>query len=251
MQCASALSWKTLRGPESVWFLRERDTDALEEMDRQDCDADRLERTYAQFPLVNSVVSGWHSVYRQRIRPLLSATAATTLLDIGCGGGDIARKLATWAARDSLQLDITAIDPDQRAFAFAAAAPPQPGLTFRRAYSSELVQEGASFDLVISNHMLHHLTPCEFQGLLADSALLGRTSVIHSDIARSPFAYALFWAGTLPFFPGSFIRRDGLTSIRRSYTAAELRSVIPPGWHVRPESLYRNLLLFTPGTVRG
>ncbi|PYI66008.1 methyltransferase [Arthrobacter livingstonensis] len=236
-----------LRGSESVRLLRERATDAVEEMDRRDCDADRLERTYAQFPLVNSVVSGWRGVYRQRIRPLLSSATATSLLDVGCGGGDIARKLAAWAASDSLLLEITAIDPDRRAFDFATSAPPQPRLTFRQAYSSELVQAGASFDLVISNHMLHHLSPGEFQELLADSALLATRAVIHSDIARSPMAYALFWAGTLPFFPGSYIRRDGLTSIRRSYTAPELRALIPRGWSVRAERPYRNLLLFTAG----
>ena len=62
------------------------------------------------------------------------------------------------------------------------------------------------FDVVISNHLLHHLTPAQFQGLLADSGALAMAAVIHSDIARSPVAYALFAAGTLPFFPGSFIR---------------------------------------------
>jgi 2-polyprenyl-3-methyl-5-hydroxy-6-metoxy-1,4-benzoquinol methylase len=233
-----------------VRFLRERAVDAVEDMDRPDCDAARLERTYAQFPLVNAVVSGWHGVYRRRIRPLLSPTTATTLLDIGCGGGDIARKLAGWAARDSLVLDITAIDPDQRALDFATSRPPHPRLAFRRAFSSDLVGEGASFDLVISNHMLHHLTPAELQGLLADSEVLARRAVIHSDIARSPAAYVLFGAGTAPFFPGSFIRRDGLTSIRRSYTAAELRAVVRPGWSVRSETPFRTLVQFTPGNVR-
>ncbi len=232
-------------------FLRERATDAVEEMDRPDCDPARLERTYAQFPLINAAVSGWHGVYRRRIRPLLSPTRTTTLLDIGCGGGDISRKLADWAARESLLLDITAIDPDQRALDFATTLPPRPLITFRRAFSSELVREGTSFDLVISNHMLHHLSPTEFQGLLADSEALGRQAVIHSDIARSRMAYALFGAGTLPFFPGSFIRRDGLTSIRRSYTAAELRAAVRPGWLIQPERPYRTLVLFTPGGARG
>ncbi|MGO4385610.1 class I SAM-dependent methyltransferase [Specibacter sp. RAF43] len=231
-------------------FLRERDEDAVEEMDKPDCDPGRLARTYAQFPLINAVVSGWRGAYRQRIRPLLSDTATTSLLDIGCGGGDIARKLAQWAARDGLLLEITAIDPDQRALDFAAALPPMPGLTFRRADTAALVGEGRSYDVVISNHLLHHLAPSELRGLIADSHILARRAVLHSDIARHRAAYLLFAAGTLPFFPGSYIRRDGLTSIRRSYTAAELRAVVPPTWTVRDVRPFRFLLLF-PADGRG
>lgn len=242
-------------------FLGVRDEQAVEEMDRADCDPAVLARTYAQFPLVNRVVSRWHSVYKQLIKPLLSPTRNTTLLDIGCGGGDIASGLARWAARDGLRLAITAIDPDARAIGFAQATvhpatvaqanagqsgPASHMVDFRRAHSSELLAEGASFDVVISNHMLHHLSPEDLQGLLADSAALASSTVIHSDIARSRVGYALFSAGTLPFFPGSFIRRDGLTSIRRSYTATEMRAVLPPGWHVRTARPYRNLVMFAP-----
>lgn len=246
-------------------FLAARDAHAVEEMDKADCDPAALARTYSQFPLINRVVSRWRSVYKQLVKPLLSPTRNTTLLDIGCGGGDIAAGLARWAARDGLRLAITAIDPDARAIGFAQASlkhanlnqsnanqsgPVNPPVEFRRAHSSELLAEGASFDVVISNHMLHHLSPEDLQGLLADSAALARTTVIHSDIARSRIGYALFSAGTLPFFPGSFIRRDGLTSIRRSYTAAEMRAVLPPGWHVRTARPYRNLVLFTPKAAR-
>jgi len=192
------------------------------------------------------VVSGWRGSYRRRIRPLLSPTHRTTLLDVGCGGGDVARSLSRWAARDGLVLDITAIDPDERAFTFATAQNTLPGVSYRRAFSSELVAEGASFDIVISNHILHHLDSAELGGLLADSQALTGRLALHSDIVRSPVAYAIFSVGTLPFFPGSFIRRDGLTSIRRSYTPAELAAVVPPPWRVETESPYRNALIFEP-----
>lgn len=245
-------NWKTLFrcDPGAAGFLRERAVDAVEEMDRPDCDLATLNRTYAQFPLINAVVSGWREVYRQRLRPVLAAASATgpaTLLDIGCGGGDVARGLARWAAREGIPLAVTAVDPDERAFAFAASRPPVPGLTFRRALSSELVAEGLRFDVVISNHILHHLDEAALASLLTDSQALCRRVAIHSDIARSNLAYGLFSAGTLPFFPGSYIRRDGLTSIRRSYTAAELRAAVPPAWAVERGGLFRSLLVYRPG----
>lgn len=197
-----------------------------------DCDPDMLTRTYANFRIVNAVVSGWGAVYRRQIRPALSTTRLTTLLDIGSGGGDVSRALARWAARDGLRLSVLGIDPDPRAHAFCLAGPAQKGLSFRRAFSSELVAEGQRFDFVVSNHMLHHLGPAELGALLADSERLCRRRVLHADIERSRFAYLGFYLGSRPFFGGSYIRPDGLTSIRRSFTAGELRAAAPPGWRV-------------------
>ena len=229
--------------------LRVRASNAVEIMDDPGCDPERLARTYANFRFVNAVVSGWWATYRRDIRPALSATNPRTLLDIGSGGGDVARSLARWAARDRLRLTVTAIDPDARAHAYATGLPPVPGLTFRRALSSDLVAEGARFDFVVSNHVLHHLSGSELGGLLFDSERLVRGRVLHADIERSRFAYLGFGLGTWPFFRRSYIRADGLTSIRRSFTAAELRAVVPAGWQVSREVPSRLVLAWeAPGS---
>jgi 2-polyprenyl-3-methyl-5-hydroxy-6-metoxy-1,4-benzoquinol methylase len=220
--------------------LRVRAQDAVEIMDSPLCDPVRLTRTYRDFRVVNAVVSGWRQIYRRSIRPALSTTTETTLLDVGSGGGDVSRSLARWAARDGLRLTVTGIDPDARAHVFATGRPMVAGLSFRRALSSELVAEGARFDFVISNHVLHHLRAAELNGLLGDSQALARRRVVHADLERSTLAYLGFGLATRPFFRQSYIRPDGLTSIRRSYTAGELRAAAPAGWTVtrgRPSRL--------------
>lgn len=222
-------------------WLRERDVHAVEQMDRPGCDPARLDRTYAQFPVVNRAIAGWRGIYRTHLRPVLSTTGVTTLLDIGCGGGDVPLMLAAWAARDRRRVEITAIDPDRRAFEFALRRRRVDGVTFRQASTAELVAEGRRYDAVVSNHVLHHLDTAELPQFLAESAMLSRGPVLHNDIRRSTAAYALFYAVSWPF-PGSFIRDDGLTSIRRSYTAAELKASAPPGWAVAPRFPFRNLL---------
>lgn len=212
-------------------------------MDDPNCDPAALELTYAQFRVINTVVAGWQLTYHRHLRPALAGARITTVLDIGCGGGDLARTLARWAARDGYSLRITGIDPDPRAHAWAVRQPAVPGVSFRQAFSADLVAEGRSFDLVISNHLLHHLHDAQVQALLDDSQQLARNTVVHSDIARSQWAYRLFSAGTWPFFRGSFIREDGLISIRRSYTTEELREVAPPRWQVQRQPPWRNLLI--------
>ncbi|GAA3709950.1 class I SAM-dependent methyltransferase [Zhihengliuella alba] len=223
-------------------FLARRDEHAVEEMDRTDCDPVRLENTYRQFRLVNAAVSGWQLTWARLVRPVLSTSRPTTLLDVGSGAGDIPRAFVRWAARDGFALHVTAIDPDERAHAYLRSLPPLPGLTVRRAHTADLVAEGARYDVVTSNHLLHHLDAGQLDGLLRDSAALAGRLAVHSDIARTRLGYALFSAGTLPL-PGSFIRADGLTSIRRSYRPDELRAAVPAGWRVESQIPFRNLLV--------
>lgn len=228
--------------------LRKRETGLAELMDAPDCDPRLLQNTYEQFAAVNAVFSGWRGIYRRSIRPLLSTTLVTSVLDIGSGGGDLTRAIAHWAARDGLRVRVTGIDPDARADAFANALPPIRGVTFRRAFSSDLVAAGESFDLVVSNHMLHHLTGAQFGGLLLDSERLAPRS-LHADITRSLVAYAGFGMLTAPFFRDSYIRPDGMTSVRRSFTPRELDAVVPAGWRAVPRSPFGYVLEYGTKTI--
>lgn len=214
-------------------------------MDLPDCDPQALDNTYRQFAVINRMLSGWRRIYVREVRPFLAASPQPVrLLDIGAGGGDLAALLARWAARDHLALHITGIDPDPRAAAFAGRRSAVPGLSFRQAHSADLVSEGRRYDFVISNHVLHHLDAGQLQELLAHSQVLAGKAVLHNDLRRSPVAYALFSAAALPF-RHSFIRADGLTSIRRSYTRPELAAIAPPGWVVRPGSAFHQVLAFS------
>jgi 2-polyprenyl-3-methyl-5-hydroxy-6-metoxy-1,4-benzoquinol methylase len=222
--------------------MRQRAVDAVEMMDLPDCDPTKLELTYRQFGLVNLLFSGWRRLYRRELRPLLSRDSATTLLDIGCGGGDLAQHLVHWSARDKLLLEVTGIDPDNRAYTYASRRPHHVSVRFRQADSTDLVQEGRRFDVVISNHVIHHLPPADLSQLLTDSQALARRVSLHNDLRRNLAAYVLFSVAALPF-RGSFIRKDGLTSIRRSYTPAELAATAPPGWQVARHSPFHQVLV--------
>lgn len=231
-------------------MLRERAVHDSEKMDSPDCDPERLRRTYRQFPLVNRAFAGWSTAYRRYIRPLLSIDRDTTLLDLGCGGGDVALYLNSLAKKDGLLLTVTGVDPDPRAMDFALSRRDLKGVAFRQAAGGDLLAEGKAFDLVISNHVLHHLGFTEFRNFLRESEQLSRRFVLHNDLRRHPAAYALFGLAALPL-RNSYIREDGLTSIRRSYSPDELAAAAPPPWRVVPTPPFRQLLLLERDSPAG
>lgn len=226
-------------------FLKHRLTGVRERMEDSECDRRKLRNTYVQFRAVNALVAGWGQIYRRLLRPA-AGRRRTTVLDIGFGGGDIPARLARWAARDGLELEITAIDTDPRALAFVRQQPVAKvlrAIAFRQESVAGLLGRGERFDAVVSNHLLHHLEELEIERLCDRTRRLARRLVVHSDIVRSDLAWLGFAALTGPFFHRSFIVADGLTSIRRSFTLSELRRLAPRGWRVERAFPYHQLLI--------
>lgn len=237
-------------------LLRRRNTTDAELMDDPDCDPVALARTYRLFAVINPLVSGWRGLYRHRLRHELRRAVGerghASILDLGSGGGDVTRWLATRARRDGLPVTVTGIDPDPRAHAYAtrdAARRPRAGqvdVVFECTSSAELVAQGRSFDVVVSNHVLHHLDDGAVRALLTDTRVLCRGLAVHNDLRRSRAAWLAWWVLTLPLAPTrTFARFDGLLSIRRSRTVAELAAlpgVQAQGWHAQRHGLFRTAL---------
>ncbi len=222
--------------------LTARDERLVELMDDPACDPVALRRTLRRFRLLNPLVSGWGGVYRTQVRPALAAVGGPArILDIGCGGGDVLRQVVRMARRDGFVVTGTGVDPDERAIEVARDAEPLVDVDYRAVGSAALVRAGDRFDVVISNHVLHHLPSDVLSAFLDESAALAERLVVHSDIARSRSAYAAYAVGITPLAPGSFLRTDGLRSIRRSYRPAELAAALPSGWVVERARPFRLL----------
>ncbi|MEV5070070.1 methyltransferase domain-containing protein [Microbacterium sp. LMI12-1-1.1] len=225
--------------------LAVRDERLAELMDDPACDPDRLRATLRRFGTINRLVSGWGTVYRRELAPHLAALGRPArVLDIGSGGGDLVMRLAAAAKRDGIEVEWTGIDPDPRSHEVALERDGIDGVSFRCMDAATLVAEGDTFDAVLSNHVLHHLG-ADLPDFVAQSQALSHGLVLHSDIARSRLAYALYAIGITPFAPGTFLRTDGLRSIRRSYTPAELAAVLDEArlgtWAVQTPAPFRVL----------
>lgn len=212
-------------------FIRRR-TDLIEQMDRPGADPDTLYRTYQRFDRINRIVAGWTETYADYLRPHMTTGGTYTVLDIGCGVCDVSIHLQELAARDGIRLKITAIDPSAFVADLMKRRTLPAGITYRRAYASELVEEGLAFDFVISNHLLHHLSDAEIDQLARHATRMARIRTVFSDLRRSGRAWTAFALFAKPFALGTFAYEDGLASIRRSFTRSELIQTLPDGWSV-------------------
>jgi len=234
-----------------AFVLRNRRPDLLEKMDEDGVDLATLFRTYDGFRIINPLLARWKHIYRAHIRPFLARNPQKvhTLLDIGCGGGDVMETLSRYASNDGYKLSVTGIDPDENAEAYLRLRNPNAHIHFRKANSSQLVEEGLKFDFVISNHVMHHLDDMSLKALASDAKALSRSLVLFNDIERGDLAWLIFNL-TWPFFWRSFITPDGLTSIQKSYTRNELAHLLGGEWQVKRVFPYRLLLIGKSSTLK-
>lgn len=166
-----------------------------------------------------------------RFRPL-------RVLDVGCGEGDMLRRLHRWAARTGHDLALSGIDLNPLGIRAARAATPRStGIEFRVADAFGPGLDG--FDVVISSLFTHHLTDggvVDFLRMMEGSAAVGW---FINDLHRDRLAFHGFQ--TLSAVAGwhRFVRHDGPISVARSFRRADwnrlLASAGVPGqvrWHV-------------------
>ena len=148
--------------------------------------------------------------------------AAPSLLDVGTGLGDIPAAAAQRAQERGLTLRLLALE---RHPAAAREARRLGGLAVFVAEGGRLPLGDRSADYVLCSQVLHHFEGAAAARLVAELDRVARKAVVIADLRRSALAVAGIFLASFPLRVHPATRRDGVASVLRGYTAAELGSV--------------------------
>ncbi len=149
-----------------------------------------------------------------------------TLLDVACGGGDVAMALAARARRREIALDVSGCDISPAALRFArtrAAARDLPVRFFRLDALADPLP--AHYDIVVTTLFLHHLDDGQIAALLSRLARHCDCLLV-SDLLRGPLGWGLAWAGTHLLSASPVVHADGLRSVRAALSLPEVHRLI-------------------------
>ncbi|MGE5230551.1 MAG: methyltransferase domain-containing protein [Deltaproteobacteria bacterium] len=165
--------------------------------------------------------------------------ARLSLLDVGSGLGDVPQAAAAWAARRGIRLAPVGLERHPVAARLAAAQ----GLPTIVGCASAPPVSDKCVDIVSVCMVAHHFEPDSVVELLRACDQLARRAVVVADLRRAAAAALAFRCGArlLRFDPVT--RGDGITSIRRGFTVAELTALLAragvaasvarrPGWRL-------------------
>ncbi|MBT8243653.1 MAG: methyltransferase domain-containing protein [Winogradskyella sp.] len=148
-----------------------------------------------------------------------------TIIDLGCGHGDILRLIADFGRKQGYKFKLIGIDANQDAIDYATELSTNyPELVFEnKDIFSEDFQK-MDYDIALATLFLHHFKTNELEVLLKQLASKAKLGLVINDLHRSEIAYGLFKLLSL-VISNQMIIDDGLTSILRAFKREDLENL--------------------------
>jgi SAM-dependent methyltransferase len=186
-------------------MLRSADEEILDTAELSDAE---VASAYDEIQRVND----WLGNTRAMMRMLRHEADAgsVTVLDIGCARGGMLRQI-----RERLGLNVVGID----------LRPGPVDAAVRIVTGNAVTDSLPEADVAISMLTAHHLSEEELAGLIRNVARSSCRRFILLDLVRHPVPLALFRVFVAPWLC-RMNALDGATSIKRAYTAGEMRRIV-------------------------
>ena len=208
-------------------------------MDDFSMKGEMLRKTLDQIAAINNRLGGNNVTISGLKQVLKNKPAGTTIsiIDIGCGNGDMLRSVADYGRKNNFIFKLTGIDANEYTVEYAKKlSADYPEISYR-----EMDVMGDEFskldaDIVLSTLFLHHFKNDEIEVLLTRLVKKISDAVIINDLHRSWAAFYLFKAICL-FIRNPMVKKDGAISILSGFKKKELVAL-------------NNKLQFTGSTIR-
>ncbi|WP_438989414.1 methyltransferase domain-containing protein [Polaribacter sp.] len=202
-------------------------TDKEELMDDFSIGGDLLRDTLDKLEKINRWLGG-NKVTVNGLKALLKnhpKEQKITIVDIGCGHGDILRDVAKFGRKEGYKFKLIGVDANSAAIDYANELSMEyPELSFKTQdiFSKDFKSE--TFDVVIATLFLHHFKEEQLVSFLKNTIKQTKIGMVVNDLHRHTLAYYLFLLLSI-FISNKMIIEDGLTSILRGFKRDDLEKI--------------------------
>ena len=201
----------------------------LEKMDDLQVTGPDLFQALRELDAINYVLGGNYVTLTAISKFMDEHTAGGKLhiADLGCGSGDMLRRIRRLLEKREVDADLTGVDANPNVIAFAQTHTPT---TCRIRYDalnifSEEFQK-RTFDVITSTLFFHHFTDEELTAFLKKLKQQVRVGMIINDIHRHWFAYYAIKVLTRIFSRSPMVKHDAAVSVLRAFKKKELSAIL-------------------------
>jgi 2-polyprenyl-3-methyl-5-hydroxy-6-metoxy-1,4-benzoquinol methylase len=146
-----------------------------------------------------------------------------SIIDVGCGNGDMLRTLADYGSKHQLNFKLIGIDANAFTINHARKLSSNyPNISYRceDVFGNNFAK--LKYDIVLCTLTLHHFKDDEIIALMSVFNENSRIGIVINDLHRSAISYRLFQVLCFVFRLNRMSREDGLVSILRGFKKEEL-----------------------------
>lgn len=192
-------------------------------MDDFSLEGEELREALDKIAKINQLLGG-NSLTLQGVKELLdSKKESITIVDVGCGNGDMLRTMADYANKNNLNFTLIGIDAN--AFTINHAinlSTAYPNISYKCIDIFEEEFSQLKYDILLCTLTLHHFKEDQIDYLLQLFSKNASLGTVINDLHRSKIAYRLFQLLCFVFQLNKMSRKDGLVSILRGFKKEEL-----------------------------
>ena len=183
--------------------------------------------TLDKLEIINRFLGG-NSVTINGLKKLLknqSKNKTITIVDLGCGNGDILRDVAKFGRKNNYSFKLIGIDANLAAIEYAKELSTEYSeLSFKTIDVLSEDFKKQSYDVVLCTLFLHHFKNEELISFLKTTTNKATIGVVVNDLHRHKLAYYLFKLIGV-FIKNKMVRQDGLTSVLRAFKKKDLENI--------------------------
>ncbi|MCW3466750.1 methyltransferase domain-containing protein [Chitinophaga nivalis] len=208
-----------------MWKDTKNRSTATEIMDDFQMEGTELYKTLEKIAMINRTLGG-NKITLEGVAILLKQlppAQPVTLVDAGCGNGDLLRELWRYGRQHNRQLQLIGIDANaftvQHAAELSAA---YPGIQYHCMDITDPAFATWQYDIILCTLTLHHFSNEAIAQLLRIFRERAAVGIVINDLHRSKVAYYLFQLMGYVVRLNPMSRQDGAVSILRGFKKKEL-----------------------------
>ncbi len=201
--------------------------DGLEIMDNFQDSRTKLPYIFKDINRVNHILGGNDITVNAVFRLVENVLQESyTILDMGCGDGNMLKTLALEARRRNIVMSFIGVDLNSDALRLARQETTGfPEISYVKRNILGLDSSDFNCDIVITTLTMHHFENEDILVFLKQFVNLSSIGVVVNDLERSVLAYYLFQVFGLIFIKTKVAKIDGSISIRKGFKREELEQL--------------------------
>lgn len=194
-----------------------------EQMDDPDLDPQVYDAVLRDLARVNALTLTARPTF-MFLRRAARDMPAFRLLDVGFGHGDMLRRIARWARRQGIAVDLVGIDLNPGSAVVARAATPTwMPIEYR---TGDYADTPTPFDFVISSLVTHHMTDQQRIDFIRYMERMAIKGWLINDLHRLRLSYYAYGVLARVVRAHRMVLEDGQLSISRSFRPDEWRAML-------------------------